>query len=197
MSNVGSDPPTLAAILTGGALGKKLPAGLIGGTISDTYLPMLTDATNPWVTLFKSIEATYAPSLPWDGNVEYGMSEAYTFVQALKAAGQNPTRASIVAAVQNSHWTDGPGLTPYAYSSTDHNGFTGVQMVAIGADRLAHHARTDRDHRRHRDRCHHHVLRGRVDAAVERHTERLTCSRGPRGATRGPWPRRPGSPRRM
>ncbi len=90
MSNVGSDPPTLAGILTGGSLGKKLPAGLIGGTISDTYLPILTDATNPWVSLFKSIEATYAPSLPWDGNVEYGMSEAYTFVQALKAAGQNP-----------------------------------------------------------------------------------------------------------
>ena len=76
VSNVGSDPPTLAAILTGGALGKKLPAGLIGGTISDTYLPLLTDATNPWVTFFKGIEATYAPSLPWDGNVEYGMSVA-------------------------------------------------------------------------------------------------------------------------
>ena len=134
VSNVGSDPPTLAAILTGGALGKKLPAGLIGGTISDTYLPLLTDATNPWVTLFKSIEATYAPSLPWDGNVEYGMAEAYAFVQALKAAGQNPTRASIVSAVQNGHWTDGPGLTPYAYSSTDHNGFTGVEMVSIGVD---------------------------------------------------------------
>ena len=109
------------------------PAGLIAGTISDTYDPVLTDSTNPWVTLFQGIRATYAPSLPWDGNVEYGMAEAFTFVQALKAAGQNPTRASIVAAVQNSHWTDGPGLTPYAYSSTDHNGFTGVQMVAIGA----------------------------------------------------------------
>lgn len=133
VTNVGSDPPTLAGILTGGALGKKLPAGLIAGTISDTYLPLLTDSTNPWVTLFKSIEATYAPSLPWDGNVEYGMSEAYTFVQALKAAGQNPTRASIIAAVQNSHWTDGPGLTPYAYSSSDHNGYTGVQMVTVDA----------------------------------------------------------------
>src|ERR1022692_93773 len=133
VSNVGSDPPTLAGILTGGALGKKLPAGLIGGTISDTYLPLLTTSTNPWVTLFKSIEATYAPSLPWDGNVEYGMSEAFTFVQALKAAGQNPTRASIVAAVESSHWTDGPGLTPYAYSSSDHNGFTGVQMVTVDA----------------------------------------------------------------
>ena len=132
VSNVGSDPPTLSAILTGGALGKKLPAGLIAGTISDTYLPLLTDAANPWVTLFQSIKATYASSLPWDGNVEYGMAEAFTFVQALKAAGQNPTRASIVAAVQNSHWTDGPGLTPYAYSSSDHNGFTGVQMVTVG-----------------------------------------------------------------
>jgi ABC-type branched-subunit amino acid transport system substrate-binding protein len=131
VSNVGSDPPTLASILTGGSLGKKLPAGLIGGTISDTYLPILTDSSNPWVSLFKGIEATYAPSLPWDGNVEYGMAEAYTFVQALKAAGQNPTRASIIAAVQNSHWTDGPGLTPYAYSSTDHNGFTGVEMVTV------------------------------------------------------------------
>lgn len=132
VSNVGSDPPTLSAILTGGALGHKLPAGLIAGTISDTYLPLLTDATNPWVTLFQSIKATYAPSLPWDGNVEYGMAEAFTFVQALKAAGQNPTRASIVAAVQSSHWTDGPGLTTYAYSSNDHNGFTGVQMVTVG-----------------------------------------------------------------
>jgi hypothetical protein len=71
--------------------------------------------------------------LPWDGNVEYGMSEAFTFVQALKAAGQNPTRASIVAAVESSHWNDGPGLTPYAYSSSDHNGFTGVQMVTVDA----------------------------------------------------------------
>jgi len=133
VSNVGADPPTLAGILTGGSLGKRLPAGLIAGTISDTYLPLLTDASNPWVTMFKSIEQTYASSLPWDGNVEYGMSEAYTFVQALKAAGQNPTRASIIAAIQNSHWTDGPGLTPYAYSSSDHNGYTGVQMVTVNA----------------------------------------------------------------
>ena len=75
------------------------------------------------------------------------MSEAYTFVQALKAAGQNPTRASIIAAVENSHWTDGPGLTPYAYSSSDHNGFTGVEMVTVDADRQRHVARPRRGHR--------------------------------------------------
>ena len=27
----------------------------------------------------------------------------------------------------------GPDFTPYAYSSSDHNGFTGVQMVTVDA----------------------------------------------------------------
>ena len=137
VSNVGSDPPTLTAILTGGALGTKLPAALIDGTISDSYLPLESDTTNPWITLFQSIKTTYAPSLPWDGNVLYGLAQAYTFVQALKAAGQNPTRASIVKAIETSHWTDGPGLTPYGFSSSNHLGFLGVQVVQIGTSGTA------------------------------------------------------------
>ena len=134
VSNVGTDPPTLISILTSGALGAKLPAALIAGTITDTYIPAQTDAANPWISLFKGIKDTYAPSLPWDGNVLYGFAAAYTFVQALKAAGQNPTRAGIVTAVQNGHWTDGPGLSPYGYSSSSHLGLVGVQIVTIGAD---------------------------------------------------------------
>jgi len=134
VSNVGTDPPTLISILTSGALGAKLPAALIAGTITDTYLPAQTDATNPWISLFKGIKATYAPSLPWDGNVLYGFAAAFTFVQALKAAGQNPTRAGIISAIENGHWTDGPGLSPYGYSSSNHLGLTGVQIVTIGAD---------------------------------------------------------------
>jgi ABC-type branched-subunit amino acid transport system substrate-binding protein len=133
VSNVGSDPPTLDGILSSGALGAKIPTALIDGTISDTYLPLQSDTTNPWISFFQGIKNTYAPTLPWDGNVLYGLAQAYTFVQALKAAGQNPTRAGIVSAIENSHWTDGPGLTPYGYSSTNHLGFTGVQMVQIGA----------------------------------------------------------------
>jgi ABC-type branched-subunit amino acid transport system substrate-binding protein len=132
VSNVGADPPTLSAILTSGALGAKIPAALITGTISDIYIPAESDATNPWILLFQGIKKTYAPSLPWDGNVLYGLAEGYTFVQALKAAGQNPTRAGIVSAIQNGHWTDGPGLTPYGYSSSNHLGFTGVQIAQIG-----------------------------------------------------------------
>jgi ABC-type branched-subunit amino acid transport system substrate-binding protein len=133
VSNVGADVPTLTAILTGGSLGATLPAALLTGMTSDTYDGLVGDASNPWVTLFKGIATQYAPNLPWDGNVLYGEAVAYTFVQALKAAGQNPTRADIVHAVETSHFTDGPGLAPYAYSASNHNGFTGVQIAVLGA----------------------------------------------------------------
>jgi len=134
VSNVGSDPPTLTGILTGGSLGVALPAALIGGMVSDAYLPLVSDSSNPWITLFKSIKNQYASSLPWDGNVLYGFAQAYTFVQALHAAGQNPSRLDIVHALENSHFTDGPGLTPFGYSSSSHLGYTGVEIVKTGAD---------------------------------------------------------------
>jgi branched-chain amino acid transport system substrate-binding protein len=133
VSNVGSDPPTLSSILTGGSLGATLPAALITGMISDTYGPLLSDSGNPWITLMKSIKNQYAPSLPWDGNVLYGLDAAYTFVQALQAAGQNPTRADLVRAVENSHWS-GPGAVPFGYSSSSHLGYLGVQIFKINAD---------------------------------------------------------------
>jgi ABC-type branched-subunit amino acid transport system substrate-binding protein len=131
VSNVGSDLPTLTSILTGGALGVTLPAALLTGMTSDSYLPLIGDTSNPWISLFKMIQGQYAPSLPWDGNVLYGEATAYTFVQALRAAGQNPTRADIVHAVESGHLTGGPGLTPFAYSSSNHLGYTGVQIVTL------------------------------------------------------------------
>ncbi|MBV9101935.1 MAG: ABC transporter substrate-binding protein [Candidatus Dormibacteraeota bacterium] len=137
VSNVGSDPPTLTGILTGGALGVTLPAALIGGVVSDAYLPLLSDSSNPWVSLFKLIKAQYAPSLPWDGNVEYGFATAYTFVQALKAAGQNPSRDDIVHAIETTHFNDGPGLVPFAFTSSNHLGYSGVEIVKIGPDGAA------------------------------------------------------------
>ncbi len=133
VSNVGSDPPTLTAILTGGALGVTLPQALIGGLVTDEYAALVSDSANPWVTLFKSIKSQYAPSLPWDGNVAYGMGQAYLFVQALKAAGQNPSRLDIVHALENGHFT-GPGIVPFGYSSSNHLGYIGAQVVTIGVD---------------------------------------------------------------
>jgi ABC-type branched-subunit amino acid transport system substrate-binding protein len=130
VSNVGSDPKTLAGLLTSFSKGKAPGAQLVQGIITDGYLASPADPSNSWIQLFQKIHDSYIPKLPFDGNVEYGMAAAYTFVQALKAAGQNPTRDSIVKAIESSHFS-GPGLVPFAFSGSSHAGFTGAQIGVI------------------------------------------------------------------
>jgi branched-chain amino acid transport system substrate-binding protein len=124
VSNVGADYATVAGLLTA----KGAP--LLEGVISDNYLPNASDTANPWIQLFQQINQQFNGNASWDGNVEYGMAVGYTFVQALKAAGQNPTRKSLLAAVEKGGFA-GPGLVPFAFSSTNHSGYTGVQLVKI------------------------------------------------------------------
>jgi len=132
VSNVGSDIPTLTGLLHVFSKGVAGPA-LLGGMVTDAYLPLVTDLSNPWIALFKGIHDQYISNLPWDGNVLYGMVQAYTMVQVLKAAGRNPTRASIVQTIENTKLTGGPGLVPFGYSSSSHLGYLGVQVAVIGA----------------------------------------------------------------
>ena len=133
VSDVGSDPMTLAGLLEayakqGGATvsGNQLTQGII----TDGYLPTLGDTSNSWVALFKRIHDTYLPKLPFDGNVAFGEAVAYTFVQAMLKAGKNPTRADLVKAIQGG-LPQGPAVTPYAYSASDHSGMTGAYIGVI------------------------------------------------------------------
>src|SRR5205085_6138408 len=117
ISSVGIDPTTVGALLKTVSKGKASGTGLIEGAITDGYLPSNTDTSNPWIKLFMKIHAQYDSSAPFDGNVEYGMANAYTLVQALKAAGKNLTRQSIINAVNKfgAGWK-APGLVPYRYN---------------------------------------------------------------------------------
>jgi ABC-type branched-subunit amino acid transport system substrate-binding protein len=133
VSNVGTDPTTLAGLLE--AYAKKGGATvngnqLIQGIITDGYLPSIGEAGNSWITLFKKIHATYDAKAPFDGNVLYGMAAAYTFVQAMLKAGRNPTRADLVNAI-NHGLPQGPSVAPYAFSSSDHAGMTGAYIGVI------------------------------------------------------------------
>ena len=103
---------------------------LTNGIITDGYLPSIGDATNSWVALFKKVHDTYDAKAPFDGNVGYGMAVAYTFVQAMFKAGKNPTRSSLVAAI-NGGLPQGPSSAPYAFSSSDHSGSTGAYIGVI------------------------------------------------------------------
>ncbi|MEO6887071.1 MAG: ABC transporter substrate-binding protein [Jatrophihabitantaceae bacterium] len=124
ISNVGSDITTLTGFL------KDATTPLLEGVVTDSYIPIPSDTSNSWITLFQMVNTKYNNNVPFDGNVEYGMAMAYTTLQVLQAAGKNLTRQSLLAAVEKGGLT-GPGLVPFRFSSTDHSGYAGTQVVIV------------------------------------------------------------------
>jgi ABC-type branched-subunit amino acid transport system substrate-binding protein len=133
VSNVGSDPITLAGLLQAFAKqsGKTVSGNaLTQGIITDGYLPSLGDTGNSWIALFKKIHDSYDAKAPFDGNVLYGEAVGYTFVQAMLKAGKNPTRADLLKAI-NGGLPQGPAVAPYGYSGSSHSGVTGAYIGTI------------------------------------------------------------------
>jgi ABC-type branched-subunit amino acid transport system substrate-binding protein len=133
VSDVGSDPITLAGLLESFAKqGGATVSGnaLTQGIITDGYLPSLGDTSNSWIKLMTMIHSKYLSKYPLDGNVAYGIAAGYTFVQAMFKAGRNPTRQDLINAI-NGGLPQGFSVSPYAYSSTNHNGITGAYIAVI------------------------------------------------------------------
>ncbi|HEY8724406.1 MAG TPA: ABC transporter substrate-binding protein [Gaiellaceae bacterium] len=80
-------------------------AELANGSLSIAFVKDPTDkvwAKDPVVPLYQAILKKYAPGAkPEDVYNFYGMGVAYTMVDALKHAGKNPTRASLLVAAQH------------------------------------------------------------------------------------------------
>ena len=90
----------------------------LDGIISSTYVASQTLQPNlPGMKLAKSIIHRYAPALDQDFaagdlNLVYGLGSAWTFVYALKHAGKNPTRASLMKALRSMNTSKNPFLYP-------------------------------------------------------------------------------------
>jgi branched-chain amino acid transport system substrate-binding protein len=112
-------------------------AAEVNGSISTYYTKDPANAmwaNDAGVKLYKSIMAKYAPSNArvTDGLYIYGMAKAYTFVQALKAAGPNPTRAGLMKAVLNMNDKSNPFLLPGVVvktSKTDYFPISQQQLI--------------------------------------------------------------------
>ena len=91
-------------------------------SIKDPLMPRFKNDAG--MKLYKSIMRQYLPRGDVnDGFHVYSMAVAYTFVEALKKAGRNPTRASLVRAVANLNLRNNPFLIPgvaVRTSPTDH-----------------------------------------------------------------------------
>jgi ABC-type branched-subunit amino acid transport system substrate-binding protein len=136
-SAVGADPITVSGLLENFAkqAGASVKGSdLIEGLVTSAYLPALDDTGNSWTALFRKVHDKYIPSVPFDGNVYYAMSYAYTFVQVLQATGKNLTRQGVIDTLNKGGLT-GPGLVPFRYGPDSHAGFTGGQIAIVQGGR--------------------------------------------------------------
>jgi len=122
-SSSGGDYPTLV-----GYLGEDVAPLLMQGFVSSNYLPFSPD--DEWVTLFQEINDEYNDGAPFSGNTIFGMSVGYLFAQALAKAGDDPTRESVLAALEAGDVT-GNGIVPLSFSEKSHSAFDGVGITVV------------------------------------------------------------------
>jgi branched-chain amino acid transport system substrate-binding protein len=139
-SNVGSDPVLVGSLLARFSEGAISDASLLDGVLTTEYIPGVDNPDNEWTQLWQRVWEESGQEGELSNYRAYGMSQAYTMVQALQAAGQNPTRDDLVAAVEQAgaEW-EGPGFAPFRYSEDSHAGYSGMlvsRLLGEGSEEL-------------------------------------------------------------
>jgi len=118
LGSVGGDATTIK--LAG------VPAGILYNAVGASYVPATTDTDDEYVKLFSEIYAKAVPGSAFDTNVMVGMNTAFLTAQAVKEAGANPTRKSLMAAIdaKGANFASA-GLVPLNFSSTSRVGYNG------------------------------------------------------------------------
>lgn len=131
-SNVGSDAALVGSLLKNFSKGAVSGAGPLDGMLTTRYLPTVDMTNDPWTQLFQKVWQASGQQGDLTNFEVYGMAQAYTTVQALQAAGKNPTRQSIISAIETagSKW-QGPGVAPFRYAKDNHNGIGGMTVAQI------------------------------------------------------------------
>jgi ABC-type branched-subunit amino acid transport system substrate-binding protein len=136
ISSVGSDPQTVD-----GPIASLIPTDPEIGAVTFSYLPVTTSAS-PWIAWIRKVmtaddpeftSAKFANSVI-NGNVAYGAAVAVSFVEALKAAGKNFTRASFLKTLDSTNFTQTPSLTPLRYTASNHQGLNGGYLTTVISD---------------------------------------------------------------
>lgn len=129
ISAVSIDPFVMSTVAS--STSKKTPEG----AISAAFLKIATDprlANDKGAKLYKSVMKNYCSGCDVNALAHiYGMAAAYTMVDALKRAGKNPTRASLLSAATHLNETNNPFLQPgvtIKTSPTDYAPFEQMRM---------------------------------------------------------------------
>ncbi|MFC5951584.1 ABC transporter substrate-binding protein [Pseudonocardia lutea] len=131
-SNIGADPVLVGSLLGRFSQGQVTDSSLLNGIITDEYLPRADNAADPWTAQFDAIWKAHGDGGPLTNFRIFGMSQGYAFVQALLAAGPNPTRQGLVEAIEKGGTQfQGPWAAPYRFTPDKHSGMSGVKVVQV------------------------------------------------------------------
>jgi ABC-type branched-subunit amino acid transport system substrate-binding protein len=131
-SSIGSDPELVGSLLSRFSEGAVKGGGALDGVMTSEYIPGIDTPDNPWTQLWQKVWDEHGKEGDLTNYRIYGMSHAYAFVQALQAAGEDPTRDGIVEALEKvGSDLEGPQLAPFRYTADSHMGISGVQLVEI------------------------------------------------------------------
>lgn len=121
--SIGADYSVLVDLLGDGG------PELLEGFVSAGFLQP-AHGDNDWSAFFKQINKDYNSDAPFTGPTFNGMSAAYMFTEALYAAGEQPTRESIVEAI-GSGVIVGNGVLPANFAADDHSSYKGVGINVV------------------------------------------------------------------
>lgn len=107
---------------------------MLDGAYTADYIPSTEDPDDEWTQLWEDVWAEHGEGELTNYHI-YGMSYAYTFVQALEATGPDPTRQGIVDVLEErGSEFEGPQLAPFRYSEDSHLGISGVAIAEVRGD---------------------------------------------------------------
>ena len=132
-TNVGSDATLVGSLLSRFSEGAvKGGASSLDGVLTTKYLDTVDDENSAWIKLWQKVWKEHGDGQPLTNYRIYGMAQAYTFVEALQAAGKDLTRQGIVDALEK-EGADfaGPLLAPFAYGKDSHMGTTGMRVASL------------------------------------------------------------------
>lgn len=136
VSSIGGDTATLRALLsrfTEGTDAEDVPAdAFLEGMLITSYMPRVEDENDEWAQLFVEIYEEYGEDTPITNTHVFGMTQAVMFAQALKAAGEDLTRQSLIDTMESMEW-QGPSPVPFSSADGDHGGHQGVYVLEYQA----------------------------------------------------------------
>jgi len=190
VSNVGSDPTTVAGLLKGRLQGQGVGHLAARGRDHRRLPPVGGRHEQPVVVLFKKIHDQNDASAPFDGNVGVRDGQRVHPRPGAPGGGQEPHPPGALSTPSQSRAASGPARASSrsANTATQHGGYAGVEMGSIrgGVIVLDGKPLTTRSDPNRRDRA---VLRQPAGAPGQRRAEQLSPtapSRSPAG--RPGWP---------